>query len=242
VELLQRPLKGGGKERRAMKGEREKISSRERGETSTFFEECAYRRGHLCVAGVDEAGRGALAGPVVASACVIPPQVIISGVGDSKSLSPQRREELYEILIRHPSVECGFGVVSNLRIDEKNILQASMEAMEIAVRHLDVRPDYLLADGCHAPNVEMEVQTLVKGDARSQTIGAASILAKVYRDRLMETYHRKWPIYRFDQNRGYGTSFHRQAIRRFGPCEIHRFSFAPIRSMTLPLGRRLLPV
>ena len=178
-----------------------------------------------CICGIDEAGRGPLAGPVVAAAVVLPKECGILGLNDSKKLSPARREALYKE-IREKAVSFGVGVVSPGVIDEINILQATYEAMRQAVSALTVSPDRFLNDAVVIPGIEAERQvTIVKGDAKSVSIAAASILAKVERDHMMEAYDGLYPQYGFARHKGYGTKAHMEAIRAFGMCPIHRRTF-----------------
>ena len=188
------------------------------------FERQARQSGYQCVAGVDEAGRGPLAGPVVAAAVVFHPDYENSEINDSKQLSPQKRERLYE-LIKAEALAIGIGVIEAYVIDDINILQASLMAMRDAVLELSLPPDYLLIDGRHKISLIIPQETIIKGDSRSLSIAAASIIAKVSRDRIMEIYHRQFPQYNFLKNKGYGTREHRQAIRTCGYCKIHRRSF-----------------
>lgn len=178
-----------------------------------------------CICGIDEAGRGPLAGPVVAAAVVLPKECEILGLNDSKKLSPARREALYKE-IREKAVSFGVGVVSPGVIDEINILQATYEAMRQAVAALTVSPDRYLNDAVVIPGIEAERQvSIVKGDAKSISIAAASILAKVERDHMMEAYDGLYPQYGFARHKGYGTKAHMEAIRAFGMCPIHRRTF-----------------
>ncbi|WP_251490477.1 ribonuclease HII [Otoolea muris] len=178
-----------------------------------------------CICGIDEAGRGPLAGPVVAAAVVLPKECGILGLNDSKKLSPARREALYKE-IREKAVSFGVGVVSPGVIDEINILQATYEAMRQAVSALTVSPDRFLNDAVVIPGIEAERQvSIVKGDAKSVSIAAASILAKVERDHMMEAYDGLYPQYGFARHKGYGTKAHMEAIRAFGMCPIHRRTF-----------------
>ncbi len=178
-----------------------------------------------CICGIDEAGRGPLAGPVVAAAVVLPKECGILGLNDSKKLSPARREALYKE-IREKAVSFGVGVVSPGVIDEINILQATYEAMRQAVSALTVSPDRFLNDAVVIPGIEAERQvSIVKGDAKSVSIAAASILAKVERDHMMEAYDGLYPQYGFARHKGYGTKAHMEAIRVFGMCPIHRRTF-----------------
>ena len=178
-----------------------------------------------CICGIDEAGRGPLAGPVVAAAVVLPKECGILGLNDSKKLTPARREALYKE-IREKAVSFGVGVVSPGVIDEINILQATYEAMRQAVSALTVSPDRFLNDAVVIPGIEAERQvSIVKGDAKSVSIAAASILAKVERDHMMEAYDGLYPQYGFARHKGYGTKAHMEAIRAFGMCPIHRRTF-----------------
>ena len=197
----------------------------------TLFEEKAFKKGHRLIAGIDEAGRGPLAGPVVASACILPRGLILNGVDDSKKLTPDQRAKLYHIITEHPEIIFGIGIVENALIDEMNILQASLHAMKLAIQDLSESPDYLLIDGNHLPATHIASKAIIKGDSRSQSIGAASILAKYTRDTLMIELHEKWPQYGFDQHKGYGTKKHVDALKIHGPCPIHRRSFEPVKSL-----------
>jgi ribonuclease HII len=188
------------------------------------FEKIARQDGYQLVAGVDEAGRGPLAGPVVAAAVIFPPDYVNAEINDSKKLSAAKREKLYEI-IEKDSLAIGMRVVDADVIDNVNILQASLQAMRDAVLELSASPDFLLVDGLHRIPIITPQKPLVKGDSLSVSIAAASIIAKVTRDRIMEMYHRQFPQYNFQQNKGYGTKEHLDAIRQFGICKIHRKSF-----------------
>ncbi|MDD3250699.1 MAG: ribonuclease HII [Smithella sp.] len=189
-----------------------------------IFEKLAQVEGYRYVAGVDEAGRGPLAGPVVAAAVIFPPDYSNSKINDSKKLTVRKRDELYQVITEEAMV-VGVGVVEADVIDRINILQASLQAMREAVLDLSVKPDYLLIDGLHAIGFDAPQKTIVKGDSLSVSIAAASIIAKVSRDRIMEMYHRQFPEYNFLQNKGYGTAFHRKVIEEIGLCKIHRRSF-----------------
>lgn len=178
--------------------------------------------GNVC--GIDEAGRGPLAGPVVASAVILPPECRILYVNDSKKLSAKKREELYPVIMEQ-ALSVGIGMASPQRIDEINILQATYEAMREAVQNLSVMPDILLNDAVTIPGIAVTQIPIVKGDAKSISIGAASIIAKVTRDRLMEEYDRIMPEYGFASHKGYGTKAHIEALRAHGPSPIHRRSF-----------------
>jgi len=181
------------------------------------------------VAGVDEAGRGPLAGPVVAAAVILDPAVRIAGLRDSKRLSPRRRDEL-DLEIRDRALGCAVARVDAGVIDAINILQATMQAMREAVEKLDPAPDEVLVDGDRSPVLGCAVRAVVRGDAVVEAISAASILAKVARDREMIDMDRRYPGYGFARHKGYGTRTHRDALLRFGPSPIHRLSFAPVRS------------
>lgn len=181
--------------------------------------------GYSIVCGIDEAGRGPLAGPVVAAAAVLPKDATILWLNDSKKLSEKRREELFQE-IQEKAVTYGVGVVSPAVIDEINILQATYEAMRQAVSALSSEPDILLNDAVIIPGIDEKKQVkIIKGDAKSVSIAAASILAKVTRDRMMGEYDKLYPEYGFAQHKGYGTKAHMDAIREFGVCPIHRRSF-----------------
>lgn len=181
------------------------------------------------VAGVDEAGRGPLAGPVVAAAVILDPTVRIAGLGDSKRLSPQRRAEL-DLEIRERAAGYAVARADVDVIDAINVLQATMQAMREAVARLDPAPDLVLVDGNRCPDVPCPVRAVVGGDATVAAIGAASILAKVARDREMIEMDRRYPEYGFARHKGYGTRAHRDALLRLGPSPIHRLSFAPVKS------------
>ncbi len=176
------------------------------------------------ICGIDEVGRGPLAGPVVAGAVILPKDCDILYINDSKQLSEKKREELYEIIMEK-AVACGIGYATPERIDEINILQATYEAMRDAIASLKVQPDLLLNDAVTIPHVEMKQVPIIKGDAKSISIGAASIIAKVTRDRLMVQYGSVFPEYDFAGNKGYGSAAHIEALKKYGPTPIHRRSF-----------------
>ncbi len=177
-----------------------------------------------CIAGVDEVGRGPLAGPVVAAAVILPDGFDILGVNDSKKLSEKRREELYDEILKN-AVAWNIGLRDHAAIDRINILEATKEAMEDAVTGLATRPDHILIDALTLPSVEIPQTGLIKGDSESVSIAAASIVAKVTRDRMMVKYHETYPGYAFDRNKGYGTKAHYEGLDQLGVCEIHRRSF-----------------
>jgi ribonuclease HII len=189
-----------------------------------IFEQRARQIGFNLIAGIDEAGRGPLAGPVVAAAVVLPEDYHHPDITDSKKLTPRKREELFKV-IRADALSIGVGVMEASIIDDINILRATLSAMREAVIDLDILPDYLLIDGTQAVPIDIPQMTIIRGDSRSISIAAASIIAKVSRDHIMEMYHRQFPYYNFLRNKGYGTQEHRQAIKEHGPCKIHRRSF-----------------
>ena len=191
-------------------------------EQMTAFEKEYGHRGIVC--GIDEAGRGPLAGPVAAGAVILPEDCRILYLNDSKKLSEKRREEL-SLEIKEKAVAWSVGLSSPERIDQINILQATYEAMREAIRGLSIKPEVLLNDAVTIPGVEGIQVPIIKGDAQSLSIAAASILAKVTRDHMMSEYEKLFPGYGFDRHKGYGTAAHIQAIRRLGPCPIHRRSF-----------------
>ncbi len=188
------------------------------------FESKAREGGYRAVAGVDEAGRGPLAGAVVAAAVILPPGYEHPGINDSKKLSSRQRDRLYAI-IQHDAVSIGVGLSEAPLIDRVNILQATLLAMKEAVLELFPPPDFLLIDGLNRIDLATPQEAIIRGDSQSVSIAAASIIAKVSRDRLMEMYHRQFPQYNFLRNKGYGTKEHRAAIVKFGRCKIHRRSF-----------------
>ena len=182
------------------------------------------------IAGVDEAGRGPLAGPVVAAACMLPKGVALKGINDSKKLIFEKRYELYKELIQHPDICYAVGIIEPYEIDELNIHQASLKAMVAAVSRLSKKPDYLLVDGRARISVEdIPCEAIVDGDYLSYCIAAASIIAKVTRDHIMMGYHDLYPQYGFCDHKGYGTAQHLQALQVYGPCPIHRRSFGLLK-------------
>lgn len=191
----------------------------------TVFEREARKAGFKCIAGVDEAGRGPLAGPVVAAVCVIEAGCYFPGIDDSKRLTQKMRKSLYEELVCHSQVLFGVGIVDHKQIDELNILQASLLAMRLAVEQLASQPDYCLVDGRDSFCDHIATKTLIRGDALCQSIMAASIIAKERRDALMVHYHGLYPEYGFDQHKGYPTKTHRETLKVYGPSPIHRKSF-----------------
>lgn len=189
-----------------------------------FYENEARNNGYHVVCGVDEAGRGPLAGPVFAAAVILPQNLMIDGLNDSKKLSEKKREILYD-KIKNLALTYAVAFATEHEIDEINILNATFLAMKRAVAKLNLKPDIVLVDGNKSPGLEISTQTIVKGDSLSASIAAASILAKVERDRLMKNLSKKYPEYNFEKHKGYGTQMHIDLIKKYGPCEIHRKSF-----------------
>lgn len=196
----------------------------ERLETINIFENEGYENGYLYIGGIDEAGRGPLAGPVVAAVVVFKPNTKIEGINDSKKLSEAKRDELFDI-IKEQALDYGIGIVNNSEIDEFNILQATYMAMKKAINCLEKAPDYLLIDAATIPGVDTPQKPIIKGDSKSISIAAASILAKVTRDSIMYQYDEMYPEYGFKSHKGYGTKEHYEAIERHGITPIHRKSF-----------------
>ncbi|MEA3544594.1 MAG: ribonuclease HII [Thermodesulfobacteriota bacterium] len=196
--------------------------------STLHFEELATQRGFASIAGIDEAGRGPLAGPVVAAAVILPEGFELPGLTDSKKLTEKQRNNFYP-QIRQQARAVGIGVASVVEIDEINILQATLLAMERAVSRLPQCPDHLLIDGITPLPLQISQQTLKKGDSRSLSIAAASVIAKVVRDRIMYSFSRQLPEYGFSKHKGYGTLQHRQAIAQFGPSFQHRKTFAGVK-------------
>jgi len=192
------------------------------------FEKEARSNGFQTIAGIDEAGRGPLAGPVVSAAVILPDPLPVSGISDSKKVSPKKRETLYDDIYRH-AVAVGVGIVDPVEIDRINILQASLTAMSISVQNLHPVPDFLLIDGQFSISLDFPQKAIIKGDALSISIAAASIIAKVTRDRLMAEYAKEYPEFDFSQNKGYPTKAHKAAIRNFGYSPIHRLSFRGVK-------------
>lgn len=188
------------------------------------FEKEALAKGYKSVCGVDEAGRGPLAGPVCAAAVILPEGVIIDGVNDSKKLSEKKRESLFDV-IREQALSYSIAYATVDEIEEINILNATMLAMRRAIDGLEINADYAMIDGNKIPPIDIDAECIVKGDAKSMSIACASILAKVSRDRLLYKYAEEYPMYGFDKHKGYGTKVHREAILKYGPCPYHRKSF-----------------
>ena len=189
------------------------------------FEKAAVNSGFSCICGVDEAGRGPLAGPVCAAAVILPEDAVIEGLDDSKKLTEKKRERLYDI-IKQTAVAYSVAYGTLEEIETVNILDATYLAMNRAIAGLSVKPDFALIDGNRVPRgIKIPCETVVKGDSKSMSVAAASVLAKVTRDRLMLEYDKKYPEYNFKKHKGYGTKEHTELIKQYGPCEIHRLSF-----------------
>jgi ribonuclease HII len=206
------------------------------------FERELLTRGTVLFAGVDEAGRGPLAGPVVAAAVMLPAAWVqnglpygLRGLNDSKQLTPEEREHYFTILTAHPDVRFGVGIVDVAVIDTINILQATHRAMNQALAQLQPAPEHTLVDGLLVGSLVLPQTPIIDGDCKSYSIAAASVVAKVTRDRIMVEYDRQYPLYGFAQHKGYGTPRHLAALNQLGPCPIHRRSFAPVSQPELPL-------
>lgn len=193
----------------------------------------ALRRGYCRIAGIDEAGRGPLAGPVVAAAVVLPSGMLLPGVNDSKQLTEEKREELFDVIHRE-ALAVGVGIGDHVLVDSINILQATLSAMRDAVRALSVTPDFLLIDGISNVPMNIPQRTVKKGDSLSLSIAAASIIAKVTRDRMMVQYDAEYPGYGFASHKGYGAASHLAAIAELGPCPIHRKTFSGVKEHLPP--------
>ena len=188
------------------------------------FEKHAWLQGFRRIAGIDEAGRGALCGPVVAAAVILPYDCYIPSVDDSKKLTPKKREIAFE-LIRNNAISIGIGLARADEIDRINILEASRLAMIRAINKIDPDPDFLLIDAVKLKQIDTDQLSIIKGDQKSHSIASASIIAKVIRDRIMSVWHRHFPEYQFQKNKGYGTASHLEKLNHHGPCPIHRITF-----------------
>ena len=188
------------------------------------FEQQAAAKGYSAICGVDEAGRGPLAGPVCAAAVILPENTVIDGVKDSKKLSEKKREALFDVICE-TARSYSIAYASVEEIEELNILNATMLAMKRAVEGLDEKADYAMIDGNRTPDLEIESEFIIKGDAKSMSVACASILAKVSRDRLLYEYAKDYPQYGFEKHKGYGTKAHTEALKEYGPCPYHRMSF-----------------
>jgi ribonuclease HII len=192
------------------------------------FEKKARYNGFYNIAGVDEVGRGPLAGPVISAAVILPNTFPAEGITDSKKLSPKKRDDLFSHICDY-ALSIGIGIVDSAEIDRINILQASLLSMTVAVENLCLAPDYLLIDGIFQIASDLPQETITKGDSLSISIASASIIAKVTRDRLMGKYHQKYPMFAFNRHKGYPTKLHKEAIRNHGSCPIHRKTFKGVK-------------
>lgn len=206
-----------------------KRSKKKRQKNLLLHERRLARAGYKLIAGVDEVGRGPLAGPVVASACIIKNFSFRAEINDSKKLSPRKREKAYNELAKKSIF--GIGIVSEKTIDAINIHQATKRAMEIAISNLGIAPDYVLVDGRMKLTVKCPLECIISGDSKSLSIAAASIIAKVTRDSLMVKYDEEYPQYGFSRHKGYPTKFHKSALKNHGPSPIHRYSFRPVKDL-----------
>ena len=195
-----------------------------------FFEKKLVESGYKYIAGVDEAGRGPLAGPVVAAAVILPEEFSSNQLNDSKKLSSSKREKIYNELMNVDSkVISAFAVIDEVVIDKINILRATHMAMAQASSNLSIEPSFVIIDGMPIKDFPFNNESIIKGDSKSLSIAAASVIAKVERDRIMLNYSKKYPEYKFEKHKGYGTKLHLEALKEFGPCKIHRKSFAPVK-------------
>lgn len=220
---VQKLLTNWRKKRERQQAEKDRIEQMKK------YERELREQGLSYIAGVDEVGRGPLAGPVVAACVILPEDFFIPQINDSKKLSGKQRDELYDKIMEQ-AIDVGIGVVSSEEIDRMNILQATIKAMLEAVDSLKITPEFLLIDALEIPALIPQMK-IIKGDAKSVSIACASIVAKVYRDRLMEQYSKQYPQYHFAKNAGYGTKEHLEALKKYGPCPLHRKSFSPIKEM-----------
>ena len=202
-------------------------NTREQARHLLRFEKRLSSSGHRLIAGVDEAGRGPLAGPVVASACILKDTRFSCEINDSKQLSWKKREKAFAEILKKSIV--GIGIVDEKTIDKINIYQATLRAMEMAIANLKIPPDYIIVDGRMKLVTKCPVKCIIKGDCKSMSIAAASIIAKVTRDGIMTKYDKEYPQYGFARHKGYGTRRHIQALHKFGPSPIHRFSYQPVK-------------
>lgn len=201
---------------------------------SIFIFDEQMRQKHPLVAGIDEAGRGPLAGPVVAASVILPPELVIEGVRDSKTIPAEcERKRLFWKIVAH-AVGIGIGIVGADIIDRINILESTRRAMEFALEDLNMKPDILLIDAVKLTRVPVQQQSIIKGESVSASIAAASIVAKVVRDDIMSDYHEKYPLYNFRDHKGYSTKEHMECINKYGPCPIHRKSFRKVIDLQLP--------
>ena len=195
------------------------------------FEKKLYKEGYTLIGGIDEVGRGPLIGPVVSACVILPKNFYHKDIKDSKKISEKKREELYDIIIKN-AIDVGIGIIDSKRIDEINIYEATKEAMLMAVDNLKIKPEYLLIDAMKL-NIDIPYEAIIKGDAKSESIAAASIIAKVTRDRMLIELDKEYPMYGFKKNKGYGTKEHLDAINKYGVLESHRKSFKPVSDVLL---------
>ena len=221
------------KEERELKKAAKLEAEKQRIEAMREYEEMYDTFSYIC--GIDEAGRGPLAGPVVVAAVIMPKDSMIEGVNDSKKVSEKKREKLYELIIEE-AISYSVGIVDQNEIDRINILNATKEGLTMAVKELNPRPDLIIVDALTKIDTDgIPYQSIIKGDATCYSISAASIIAKVTRDRIMRQWDEIYPQYGFAKHKGYGTKAHMEALRRHGPCPLHRRSFAPVSQMELSI-------
>ncbi len=195
------------------------------------YQTLAAKKPFKLLAGVDEAGRGPIAGPVVSAAVILPEKYLLEGINDSKKLMPKMRSKIYDQLMNDKNVCIGVGISSVELIDQINILQATVQSMIQAIDNLSIKPDFILIDGLCIPKLKIPNQKVIKGDGTCLSIAAASIIAKEHRDRIMMCYDKEYSAYGFRRHKGYCTKFHIEMVKKYGPCAIHRKSFSPIKYM-----------
>ncbi len=190
------------------------------------YENELYDKGYKLICGIDEVGRGPLLGPVVTSAVILPVGYYNPEIKDSKKLSEKKREKLFDIITKD-AVSIGIGIVDEKKIDEINIYEATKVAMKMAIDNLSIKPDYVLIDAMKL-DIDIPSNSIIKGDAKSESIAAASIIAKVTRDRMIDEIDKEYPMYDLKNNKGYGTKKHLEALKEYGPCKYHRYSYSPV--------------
>lgn len=190
------------------------------------YENELYDKGYKLICGIDEVGRGPLLGPVVTAAVILPIGYFNPEIKDSKKLSEKKREKLYDIIMKD-AISIGIGIVDEKKIDEINIYEATKVAMKMAIDNLDVKPDYILIDAMKL-DIDIPSSSIIKGDAKSESIASASIIAKVTRDRMLDEIDLEYPMYDLKNNKGYGTKKHLEALKQYGPCKYHRYSYSPV--------------
>ena len=201
------------------------------------YEKELYDKGYTLICGTDEAGRGPLVGPVVAGACILPINYTLEGLNDSKKLTEKKREELYPIIIKD-AIAYGVGIVSAKRIDEINIYEASREAMKLAIENMTTKPDYVITDAMPMPDYKYPVTPIIKGDAKSITIAAASVIAKVTRDHIMYEYDKLHPEYEIKSHKGYPTKKHLELLEKYGPTKDYRFTYKPVMKVANKINNK----